>query len=111
MKNKFIYLLATLIILSCQNDNIGFDVLESAAKTHISTFITLEKAINKADVILTQLKDSSMTRSIKDVYCMTSTPLSRAGSGENIPDTLLYLINYNENKGFALLGADKRLYT
>lgn len=113
MKNKFIYLLATLIILSCQNDNIEFDVLESAAKTHISTFITLEKAINKADVILTQLKDSSMTRSIprsiKDVYCMTSTPLSRAGSGGNIPDTLLYLINYNENKGFALLGADKRL--
>lgn len=40
---------------------------------------------------------------------MIAAPLSRSGSNENIPDTLLYLINYNDDKGFALMGADKRL--
>lgn len=100
-------------MLSCQNDNIESEVLESVVKPHVSTSVALEDAISKANVILTQLKDSSTTRSIsrsvKDVHCMTSTPLTRSSSNGNIPDTLLYLINYNDDKGFALLGADKRL--
>lgn len=82
------------------------NVSEQSAKTNTHR-VSLHDALNRADALLSQIGDPttrSKTRKVKSVEYLTNT-LTRSGT----IDTTLYLVNYENNGGFALLGADKRV--
>lgn len=77
-----------------------------------SFHISLEEALKTAEAFFTQL-DTPMMRSVsngrelKSVIMVQLNPVMRSSIDE--VDGVLYLVNYKDDKGFALLGADRRL--
>lgn len=76
--------------------------------------ITLNQAMERADKIFLKLDaESSLTRGGKrvpsNVICLKSDNSSITRSGdEELPDTMIYIINYGSNEGFAIMSADSR---
>lgn len=74
--------------------------------------VSLENALAQADALLSQLSsDESKTRvgrSVKSVE-YTLNAITRSALEDAPIDTALYVVNYADNQGFALLGADDRL--
>lgn len=103
--------LIALIMCSCEKDL----VLEKEAfvsKQEVVTNpykVSLDQALIVADNLLGEL-DGNKTRKMRFVenvkYITNNTTQTRSNS---LNDTLLYLVNYADEQGFAILGADKRI--
>lgn len=67
--------------------------------------ISLNKALSTADMVLAGIEGQSTraSRAVRTVSYITETKTRSVN-----PDTLLYIVNYENNKGFAILGADIR---
>lgn len=97
------------ILASCSQENIPISPTEFNETPSNPYRITLKEALKTADNLMSQIeggKTRSSFRTVNDVRTMT-LPKTR-GDVDPI-DTAFYIVNYADNKGFAVLSADKRL--
>ncbi|MBO4964807.1 MAG: C10 family peptidase [Muribaculaceae bacterium] len=81
--------------------------MPSAVETQNQYSIPVSEALNIADAFMSNIEgETRATRMVSKIEVKTS---SKTRSLTNGADTLLYLINYSDNAGFALVSADRRL--
>ncbi|MCM1081833.1 MAG: Spi family protease inhibitor [Muribaculum sp.] len=107
----FLVMLLTLVFTGCSQEEFYNSYQESDLKCDdVSSYrVPLSTALKTADAMLDQLngtKTRSSSRLVKNVEIVTSGNVKTRG---NEIDTLFYLVNYENNGGFALLAADKRM--
>lgn len=104
-KSKIFFWGMLLILSSCSQD----DIIKDFEKypTSSSYTVSVEEALQIAEVAMKSL-DGETTRSPRIVSSIEvkTTNHTRANLAS---DSLFYLVNYADDNGFALLGADKRL--
>lgn len=115
MKKQFIFmffLIWGIIFYSCNKDQVSNDT-DLSAEENASYALPLSEALGNAQKFFEQLEGTtsrSKTRQPKNVeIVVNSRSLARSADGTPKTDTTLYLVNYGENDGFALLAADRRL--
>lgn len=111
---RFEYLLLAAMAISC-------------TKTGDDTIFN--DSANRGDVIPVQTALANMTETLQSLYPQTRAgegpvynasdvivlgknnlfPVTKSGEGMEIPDTLLYVVNFNDEEGFAVLAGDSRL--
>lgn len=114
MKKILLFLACIVCIVSCSSE---YEEREGEqTSVGMENFkITPNEAIQAANSLLDDL-DGKTTRgeyrerSVKTFEIISSAEHIRNTRGDaNVVDTLLYLINFKDNEGFALMGADKRI--
>lgn len=125
---RFAYFASMCMLLSCENDTdtILKDVLSNANELTIEeatalelsvkgTSVSYEDAIKEANSVMNCLdKADPETRSVKQRniksvdFLINQKAQTRSLIDSTEQDTLMYLINYDNEEGFALLSADKR---
>lgn len=118
--SKLIIPISAISCFACQNELPEPNFVDDASSEESPFAVSIESALKKADSILKELDQdmprhnledthsrATISRTVQNIQKISDSPsrLSRAG-GDN---TTLYLINYEDNKGFALMGADSRL--
>lgn len=125
---KIVSLAGMCMLLSCQNDTDS--VLEEEVPSNVKELTTEEAtalafsangtavhyhdAIKEANSIMNSLdKSKSATRagkprSIKNVDVLTNQNIQTRSQSSEEQDTLMYLINYDNEEGYVLLSADQR---
>lgn len=125
---KIVSLAGMCMLLSCQNDTDS--VLEEEVPSNVKELTTEEAtalafsangtavhyhdAIKEANSIMNSLdKSKSATRagkprSIKSVDALTNQNIQTRSQSSEEQDTLMYLINYDNEEGYVLLSADQR---
>lgn len=97
------------ILASCSQENIPISPTEFNETPSNPYRITLKEALKTADNLMSRIeggKTRSSFRTVNDVRTMT---LPKTRGDVNPIDTAFYIVNYADNKGFAVLSADKRL--
>ncbi|MBO4965700.1 MAG: C10 family peptidase [Muribaculaceae bacterium] len=95
-----------VFLTGCSSDNTLLPEVSETKKIANEYSIPLSDAVKIADAFMCNIDKGTRTeRTISKVEVKTSRA-TRSGIGA---DTLLYLINYADNNGFALVAADKRL--
>lgn len=112
MKKAFLFFLPALFAIACSKNELQLPQKEESAES--STTIPLPTALSKLDSMLAQLDrqtKSTTTRTYSIVSVIGGQQLSPTtkSTQENIPDTLMYLVNFDNQQGFAVLAADTRL--
>lgn len=98
-----------ILLASCNADDMPVPTNTKQAPQNSSYKISPEEAIANAKILVNGL-NSSNTRSassltVKSIDIISSQKnLTRSGA----PDTLLYVINFDDNEGFAVMSADRR---
>ena len=108
MKKLFIFAVLSLLMIGCTDDEPVSvpNAMKQSAKENEHR-VSLQDALKRAESLLSQIGDPatrSKTRKVKSVEYLQNQ-LTRSGA----IDTTLYLVNYEDNAGFALLGADDRV--
>lgn len=105
MKLKILFLPFIIpIIVGCSNENL-MNNLDEKSQNSDSYFIPIEEAVINAEKTFSLLYRS--TRSVRTIE--TVNVLSSASYKETDTDDYgLYIVNYSNKKGFAILSADKR---
>lgn len=111
---KFLFILALLASISCSKETqIPVSDLKPGGQT--STVIPLSEALASLDEKLSELYSVTKSNSCKQYELENITTIGATGLPSTkaaelqIPDTLMYLVNFNSNKGFAILAGDRRL--
>lgn len=107
--------LLAFILMSCSKQSIVEHTGSNGQG--ISTSIKLEDALTSLDKLLVELKETTTKSSLPSystsdisVVGMPSFPKTKGiVSGVDVPDTLLYIVNFNDSEGFAVLAGDTRL--
>lgn len=102
----FIFFLIGLLV-SCASDD-PVTVNPDEGTTNNSTRITLDEAIKNAEDFFS-LNESCTRNSPRRISSVQIISSEKFRSEENC-DTLLYFVNFADNRGYALLGSDKRMY-
>lgn len=104
----------TLLLSACSSDE---PCTPQTYESPINPYgLTLNEALQNAEMAFSQINGEDGTRSISrpiaSVRTITKTdiPVSTRGGNTQLPDTLLYLVNYVGDSGYALLAADSRLF-
>lgn len=110
MKSNFFLLTGLLVCFSgCQEDINTFET-----HPNNNTNLGVQKIINDATEFIESLNSSntrSSPRIVDEIEAITTNDLfEKPYSRSSVSDTLLYLINYKEDKGFALMGANNKLH-
>ena len=110
MKKKLLSFVAVALVLAaCSSEEpIAPPMAENDAMGANPYRVSLTDALKNADALLGELGEGETTRSAErkvESVEYYSRPGTRALGG----DTLLYLVNYADDAGFALLSADSRL--
>lgn len=108
MKNLFLSTLVGCVLMSsCSDDAHEFFTNESEKQTTVSNIRTVEEAIDIVSDNYGQLFNTSSSRSFNlkeaDVIVLGSNRPSRSG----VPDTVIYVVNFGDNSGFAVVTANK----
>ncbi|MBR2866922.1 MAG: C10 family peptidase [Alistipes sp.] len=119
MNRIIFYLIAGFAVVSC-NQNQGLNQLKASSNEASGYAIPLRDVVEQANAILSEIDGAkynigsddfntrNVTRKIKSVDYITANSegcsITRSGDAE----PALYLINYEDGKGFALMGADTR---
>ncbi len=118
-KNLFVWSISLLALLGCskpQNpvveSNINNDVLEDTFTYSIpieSALSKLQNYLDYADNIYTKSNDGA-SRKIANVSVINiNKPCTKAVSKELECDSLLYLVDFEGDNGYAVLAADRRI--
>lgn len=108
---KFLKLLSLFILVSCSHEDsvLNDDYFTEKNEHHIS----LEAALSELNAVLTDIDATTRAegiRSIRSVSTIRNTDLSpetRAHSEQE--EDIIYIINFDDEQGFALLAANDRL--
>lgn len=108
MKNLlFGLLLPALLIVGCTQDNLEMPVQQLPEK--LPAKISLTEALAHADRLFTRIEGG--TRSLRSVKSVEYVGGGEATRGEEGKDPQYYLVNYENEGGFAVLSANRHLGT
>lgn len=113
IKFKVIYTLCLLatIVMSCNKDD--FSQPESSMELYdasVSTTIPIEEALSSLDQLMGELYGK--TRSSASSYTVDVFGGIKTKSGEvELPDTSLYIVNFGDKEGYAVLSAQSKVQT
>lgn len=109
MKNLISTLVLLMLVVTACSTEEPVEVSVKDAAQPLNTFkVPLNRALEQANVFMSRIEKPATrgtSRSVESVSVITEGALTRSAS----QDTLLYVVNYNDNLGFAILGADMRL--
>lgn len=115
MKTKFYLIAAVAILISaCSNQDAFDDGANLPANNHVSSIRSYEEALAIAQASIPMLDNSSVgTRStdIQRKIDLSEKKVFKLGAktrtNESINDTLIYVFNFENNEGFAMVSAAK----
>lgn len=114
-KNYFLLLLTALLtVVACEyNESVVLATTEKQQDEILDGKIPLNRAISNADFVFKNMEDlGRKNRKIKSVDVLTkskaNTRVSRSSSQDE-ENALAYVVNYENNEGFAILAADIKL--
>ncbi|MCC8034559.1 MAG: C10 family peptidase [Rikenellaceae bacterium] len=108
------FLAALFALLSCSKESI--EPIEEPALEIPDTRVSIDDAIRAVDNFL-EFLDSERTRSgrpkrtVSGHYLLGENSATRSGDASQQSDGIFYLINFADDEGFAIVGADTRLPT
>ena len=104
---KILLLLASIFVVSCSKDISANDMLKNNPTNPYK--VTAEEALKQLDGMLESWDASTRgtQRQIKEIFAHRIQK-TRSDSA-SIPDTLLYIVNFDNEEGYAILGADVRM--
>lgn len=103
---QFMLLLVVLLLGSCSNDLVE-PAIKSADNTDATTRVDMQTALDRAEKMLAKI-EGGKTRS-RRVASIRYLSIDGKTRSEGSLDSLYYIINYADNGGFAVAGADTRL--
>lgn len=111
MKKIILFAGITALLVSCSNMELEQSQLAGAtSETHGSTHVSLEEALKNADDLFSRMEGKNTRTATKRRTVCSVQSLGEGGrtraAGE---DPLYYVVNYADDAGFAILGADTRL--
>lgn len=108
MKKFLLLLLAALTLTSCTQDEV-LNPIPEQTKTNDTYTVDVDEALSKAEKIYNRIygSETRSTTSRKVSKIERFQPTQGTRSSENLNG--YYIVNYGDNEGFALLGADTRL--
>lgn len=111
MKVRFfkipLILFCLIMMNSCSQESLVENVLNDAKETPATNRVSLGEALTHADRLLNKIQGKKTRgRIVQSVEVMTSASVKTRSS---VLDTAYYIVNYADNGGFAILGADRRL--
>lgn len=103
MIKRLLFIACTLAVVSCTQSRFETPVQSETSET--SVYRSLEEGLEIADLLFSNMEGEtrSVARTVKSVE--TINQATRSSS----PESAFYIVNYDNNEGFALLSADKRL--
>lgn len=103
---KFLYFFMVTVILVGCSEEFPTDTENREQSTTTNTRVSILDALEHAEAIMADFEPGtrSETRKVASIESVLSD--SRTRSGEQ--DTLLYVVNYDDDMGYAILGADQR---
>ncbi len=107
MKNK-LFFVCMLLLGACAKD-MQPPTIDAAQET-LSHRVSVKDALRQLDNVLDILDTPTRgeKRTVKEVLAH-SPKRTRSGGSNSIPDTLLYIVNFDDDQGYAILAADSRL--
>ncbi len=103
LKNLVFAAASLLMLASCSQES--FDAPIQGGNSSSSNYRSLEEGLKDADVLFKKMgmNTRSQSRKVKSVETLNQSTRSAS------PESAFYIVNYENNEGFALLSADKRL--
>ena len=103
---QFMLLLVVLLLGSCSNDLME-SVNQSSGTSGATTRVDMQTALDRAERMLAKIEGGkTRSRRVASIRYLNIDGKTRA---EGSLDSLYYIINYADNGGFAVAGADTRL--
>lgn len=103
---QFMLLLVVLLLGSCSNDLME-SVNQSSGTSGATTRVDMQTALDRAERMLAKIEGGkTRSRRVASIRYLNIDGKTRA---EGSIDSLYYIINYADNGGFAVTGADTRL--
>ena len=114
MKKPLLLLFCMMTICACEAVSADSLLVQPQRS---STTIPLSEAMASLDQMLEEMSISTKTSNNKSYSVSSVNPIGRSSFiqtksstiSPNIPDTLMYLVNFDDNNGFAVLAGDSRL--
>lgn len=103
MIKRLLFIACTLAVVSCTQSRFETPIQSGTSETAV--YRSLEEGLEIADILFSNMdgETRSVARTVKSVE--TINQATRSSS----PESTFYIVNYDNNEGFALLSADKRL--
>ena len=105
INKRIVSVVSIIVLVSCLKG------IDNPTPPQKSNFITLEEAKENVIKMLTHIEDDTKgeqgTRFISEVFSYPNDVLTKDKQGEEYP--LLYMMNFNDNQGFAIASGDSRL--
>ena len=103
---QFMLLLVVLLLGSCSNDFVE-PAIKSADNTDATTRVDMQTALDRAEKMLAKIEGGkTRSRRVASIRYLSIDGKTRSAGSL---DSLYYIINYADNGGFAVAGADTRL--
>lgn len=111
MKKLFFFFMLTIIMVSCSSEDDLLFKEPAAVSTTEGCKISVKEAVNRARKAVGECGSVATRSGAKArVDVIRSKALTRGDGGDTeMPDTLLYVVNFENNGGFAVIGADERV--
>ena len=110
MRKITTFLVAAILFAACDKSTTDSAIPQPQAN---GSTIPLTEALSNLDNVLSKLDvdtKSGMTRSYSTASVLGSRNFNLTKApGVDIPDTLMYIVNFDDNQGFAVLAGDRRL--
>ena len=103
---QFMLLLVVLLLGSCSNDLVE-PAIKSADNTDATTRVDMQTALDRAEKMLAKIEGGkTRSRRVASIRYLSIDGKTRSAGSL---DSLYYIINYADNGGFVVAGADTRL--
>ncbi len=116
MKKLFFSLFCiTIACAACNTDPVEIMELTQDAPQSRTSVVPLNEALGQLDAVMTAIAQDTRsegafdcTKTIGDIQVSGGALSTRSGEND-LPDTMAYVVNFTDGKGFAVLGAQRTL--
>lgn len=107
---KKLFLFASIMLLAACSTEIEQSVKEEKSVSKNSFRVSEDEAIERLEKMLRVFEPTTRgkKRSVKNIIAHRSRFHKTRAYAANIPDTLMYIINFDDENGYAVVSADKR---
>ena len=113
MKKVFFLVTIAFVLLACSKTA---ENSPSAERDRLSTRISLMEALGHMNGLVDQLNGADTKSSFSKSYSMDKVfsvchipTVTKSGESEDTADTMMYVVNFDNDEGFAVLAADSRM--
>ena len=114
MKSRVLFLLLSCILLGCTNETIPLKVERQKPKSSSQIVSAKAKSVEFVSNFIAKTRANYNQVRVHDIVCFTTDSLAkllgaysitstRVSTGRNTPDTLFYVVNLADSKGYTLV--------